>query len=131
MRNQRIFKKQVKIFYPELSYEVVGILYAVHNQLGRFCREKQYCDEIETMLKLKGIKYYREKFLNDNKINKVDFIIEDAFLLEIKAKTAIEKMDYSQIKRYLQYGNFKLGMLVNFKNKYIKPIRVLNSKSNS
>ena len=32
--------KKEKLIHPELSYKIVGILYQVHNQLGRFAREK-------------------------------------------------------------------------------------------
>ena len=39
-----------KIIYAELSYKLNGILYEAQNQLGRFCREKQYGDIIENLL---------------------------------------------------------------------------------
>lgn len=135
MRTQRIIKSNIEIFFPELSYEIVGILYKVHDDLGRFCRKRQYCDAIERMLKSKNISYQREVLLNKKEdnfpTNKADFVIENSMVLEIKAKTSIEKGDYSQIRRYLGHGGFKLGLLVNFKNKYIKPIRILNSEINS
>jgi len=38
-----------KIFYPDLSYKINGILYKVHNRLGRYCSEKQYGDMIEEL----------------------------------------------------------------------------------
>lgn len=82
MRTQRIIKKNVEIYHPELSYEIVGILFKVHDKLGRYCREKQYCDEIEAMLNLKNINYSREKFLDsDNKDNKTDFLLENVIVL--------------------------------------------------
>ena len=37
----------------------------------------------------------------------------------------VTKEDYFQIQRYLQNLNIKLGLLVNFRDKFIKPIRII------
>ena len=58
--------------------------------------------------------------------NKIDFLIEEKIVLEIKAKTIIEKSDYYQIMRYLKILNKKLGLLVNFRNRYLRVKRVIN-----
>ena len=126
---------QNKIFYPELSYQVTGILFAVHNELGRFCNEKQYADGVEKHLQDDGLAYEREKILPisfDGETagrNKIDFWIEDAIILELKAKRILTKEDYYQTKRYLVTLKKKLGILVNFQQKYLTPKRVLNSAS--
>ena len=122
-----------KLIYPELSYKITGILFAVHNELGRFCNEKQYADSIERYLKKLKMKYEREKILPPSfeeelrGRNRIDFLIEDKIILEIKAKQVLIKDDYYQTKRYLLALNKKLGLLVNFRDKYIKPKRILNS----
>ena len=122
-----------KLIHPELSYRINGILFAVHNELGRFCNEKQYCDLIENYLKKLNLKYEREKILPpsfENEFkgrNKVDFLIENKIILEIKAKRFLTNEDYYQIKRYLVTLNKKLAILVNFRRKYIIPKRILNS----
>lgn len=113
-----------KLIYPELSYLLVGICFDVHNQLGRFAREKQYCNMLEDRLKLLKIPYKRELHLKDTG-NIIDFLIADKLIIEAKAKAIITKDDYYQIQRYLQAFNIKLGLLVNFRNKYLKPIRVI------
>ena len=121
------------LIYPELSYKISGILFSAHNQLGQFCNEKQYCDFIEKYLKEVGLKYEREmvlppSFENEFKgRNKIDFIIDDKIILEAKAKRLITNEDYYQVKRYLIAFNKKLGILVNFRKKYITPKRILNS----
>ncbi len=122
-----------KPIYAELSYKINGILFAVHNELGRYRNEKQYADAVETLLKTHKIAYEREKiapvsFLGETEgRNKIDFLIEDEMILELKAKRIIEKQDYYQVKRYLAALEKKLGILVNFQDKFLKPRRVLNS----
>ena len=122
-----------KLIYPELSYKINGILFETHNRLGRFCSENQYSDLIEELLKENKLKYEREKILPplfENEMkgrNRIDFLIEDKIILEIKAKRILGREDYYQVKRYLKSLNKKLGILVNFRDKYLKPKRILNS----
>jgi len=116
------------LYYPELSYRVTGALFKIHNKLGRYCKEKQYQDAVEMLLKQKGITFEREKKLpvSENiEGNQVDFVIEDKVLLDCKAKVFITKEDYYQIIRYLKAANKKLGLIVNFHNKYLRPKRIL------
>jgi len=114
-----------KLIHPELSYKITGVLFAVHNELGRFRNEKEYGDAIETHLKKFNIGYEREKKIDIR--NTVDFLIENKVILEIKVKRLLTKEEYYQIKRYLVALNKKSGLLVNFRDKYIKPKRILNS----
>ena len=124
-----------KIVHPELSYKIAGLLFKTHNQLGRFCNEKQYGDFIEKEIKALNLTYEREKVLSPsfedehNNRNKVDFLIENKIVLEIKAKRVLGNEDYYQVKRYLVALNQKLGILVNFRRKYINPKRILNSSA--
>jgi GxxExxY protein len=123
------------VIYPELSYKITGVLFIVHNELGRYCNEKQYADRVEFYLKKFKIRYEREKVLpksfeNEmNGRNKVDFLIENKIILEIKAKRLLEREDYYQVKRYLIALNKKLGIAVNFRDKYLRPKRILNSSA--
>ncbi len=122
-----------KLIYPELSYKINGVLFAVHNELGQFCNEKQYCDIVEFYFKKLNLRYEREKILppffeNEKKgRNKIDFLIENKIVLELKTKRFLNNEDYYQTKRYLVALNKKLGILVNFRRKFITPKRVLNS----
>jgi len=116
------------LFYPELSYKITGILFKVHNKLGRYCREKQYQDFIAELFKKEGLKFEREKKLPislETGGNQVDFLIEDKILLECKAKPIITKEDYYQMMRYFKTAKKKLGLIVNFQNKYLRPKRIL------
>lgn len=123
-----------QIIYKDLSYRINGLLFKVHNELGRYCREKQYGDALDKLLTQEKIKFEREKELpiklvDNQHTNKVDFVIEDKILLDLKAKPLVSKEDYIQINRYLDASGYNLGIIVNFRNKYLKPIRVIRSYS--
>ncbi len=123
-----------EIIHKELSYKINGLLFKVHNELGRYCREKQYGDALETLLKTEHLPFEREKATPINLIdnigtNRVDFIVDNKIVLELKAKSIIQKDDYYQIQKYLQASGHKLGFIVNFRNKYLKPIRIIRINS--
>ena len=125
-------KKKAKLLYPELSYIITGLLFKIHNALGQFGREKQYGDMFCSLLKESGLRFEREKILPvvglDNRFtNKVDFVINDLILVDFKAKPLITREDFSQMKRYLDAGSYKLGILVNFHQKFLKPTRVVKA----
>lgn len=113
-----------KIIYPELSYLIAGICFKTHNTLGRFSREKQYGDFFEKELHNSGLIYLREFRIGDSN-NIADFFIEKKIFLELKSKPLLLKQDFYQVQRYLQAANVKLGLLVNFHNRYLKPVRIV------
>lgn len=115
---------KIKIIYPELSYALIGVCYEVHNTLGRYAREKQYGDAIEKRLRELKIPYKREFAIGETG-NIVDFLIENQIILELKSKRIITREDYYQIQRYLQIADIKLGLLINFRSLYIKPLRII------
>ncbi|MSU45229.1 MAG: GxxExxY protein [Candidatus Zambryskibacteria bacterium] len=117
-----------KVLYPELSYVVVGILFSVHNELGQYAREKQYGDIMELKLKQSKVKFKRELIIGDSG-NIVDFIIDNKIILELKSTRKLVNDNYRQIQNYLQQTGLDLGILVNFRYKYIKPIRIIHINS--
>jgi len=119
-----------KIVEKELSYKLGGIFFKIQGEFGRFCREKQYADVLEKELKNTGFNFEREYpiEMGDRKSNFVDFFVEGKILVDLKAKPFLEKEDFYQMKRYLEVSGLKLGLLVNFQDKYLKPKRVLNSR---
>jgi len=119
------------IIYPKLSYTLTGLFFKVHKELGRFCRERQYCDFLEDLLKESDLDYRREvelkKIKEDSpKGNRADFLIDNRIIIEVKAKNFITKDDYFQTQRYLTAVNYKLGLIVNFRNEHLKAKRVIN-----
>jgi len=116
-----------------LCFKITGLCYRVHNKLGRFASERQFADELEKLFIEKGIKYKREFEIKNLELtapkgNRVDFMIEDRLLLDVKAKKFITKEDYYQMLRYLYGAKLKLGLIVNFRMTYLKPKRVINNR---
>lgn len=117
-------KSTNKIIFQELSYLLNGVCFSVHNDIGRWAREKTYCDLVEAKLKELNILYKREWAVPDLG-DKIDFLIDDKIILEVKAKSRLLKDDYFQTQHYLQLLNKKLGLLVNFRDRYLKPARIV------
>lgn len=94
-----------RIIYKNLCYQLNGIFYKVHNELGRFAKEKQYADLAEEYLIKSGIFYKREyeiKFSNSIKPigrNRVDFLIADKIIIDFKSKRFASREDYIQMQR--------------------------------
>ena len=121
-----------KLLHKDLSYAVRGLLFKVHNDLGRFKNEQQYGDYLEVLLKEDNLKYVREyilppSFVGERKSrNKIDFLIENTIVVELKCATFLNKDHYFQCQRYLSCLNLDLALLVNFRSKYLTIRRVLN-----
>lgn len=117
------------LVFPELSYKITGILFKTHNALGRYCKEKQYQDALAEALGKEGLLFEREKKLPISEQvggNQTDFLIEDKILVECKAKSIVTKEDYYQVLRYLKASGKHLCLLVNFRNQYLRPKRIVN-----
>ncbi len=117
-------KTSEKVLYPELSYKISGIIFSVHNELGFYAKEKQYGDLLEKKLIEIGTLYKRELRISDTG-NILDFLVDNCIVVEIKTVRFITDENFRQIQNYLQQTGMKLGILVNFKSKFIKPLRVI------
>ena len=121
---------KIGLLYPDISYRITGLCYKVHNDLGRFCSERQYADALERFFVAHKIPFLREYNLEtlgkEMKGSFVDFLVEDKIIIDLKAKKFITKEDYYQMLRYLTGSGLKLGLIVNFRNTYLRPKRVIN-----
>lgn len=121
------------IVEKQLCYDITGLCFKVHKELGRFCREIQYASKLEELFKIGKWDYQREYEIKNlapdsPKGNKVDFVLKFKVLLDLKAKNYITKEDYFQMQRYLQAAGLEVGLIVNFRESHLKPKRVLNTK---
>lgn len=112
-----------KVLFADECFQINGVCFFVQKKLGRFAKEKQFADSFEERLKELGIPYRRELTVTGTG-NRIDFILYDKILLEIKAKPFLNQEDFSQAKRYLQVLDLQLGLLVNFWSKSALPHRI-------
>lgn len=113
-----------ELIYGGLTYEINKVIFSVHNEIGPYGREKQYSDLAVLKFKDLGIKFVREVRVGTSG-NIVDGIVDDKVLLEFKAKRILTKEDYYQTQRYLQESKLRLAILVNFRDRYVKPRRIV------
>lgn len=125
-----------KIIYKELSYEIVGLLFEVYNELGYGYQEKFYQRAIAIALDKKSIKYQQQIPFNVTykgvKLGRyfLDFLIDGKIILEIKKGEHYSKKNIEQVKGYLKATKLKLAILANFTAQGVKFLRVLNSGNN-
>ena len=55
--------------------------------------------------------YYRGQIIDSRR---VDFLVEDNILVELKALTQLEAVHLAQAKNYLEAFNLNIGLLINF-----------------
>lgn len=121
-----------ELVYPRLSYEIVGILFSVHNQLGGGLQERIYYKALAGAFDDAGISY-KEQFkvdlkYGDKKISHylLDYLVEDKIVLEIKTGDRFRKEYIEQVYAYLKSSGLKLGILANFTKSSLKYKRILN-----
>jgi len=125
--------RETKLIYPELSYQIVGILFKVQNELGNKYQEKYYQRAIEVELRNQNVKYSKEIPIDlkygEEKIGKyfLDFLIDDKIILETKTIPQLQPRDFKQVLAYLKAKNLKLGIIANFRNDKVIYRRILNA----
>jgi len=69
--------------------------------------------------------YYRAQEIGTRR---VDFLVEDKVMVELKALTMLEDVHLAQAINYLEAYNLEIGLLINFGAKSLEYRRVINSK---
>lgn len=120
------------LLYPELSYQIVGILFEVHRELGNRYQEKYYQRAVADGLRQCAIPF-REQVPVKLSFKSVlvgryfvDFLVSDKIILEIKAVSRLTLSDYHQVDGYLKALNKELGIIANFRSHDLTFKRVLN-----
>ena len=105
-----------------ISNEVIGVAIEVHRVLGRGLLESAYEQSIAWELGLRNFQLRRQvpipvlyKDLRIEEGYRVDIIVNDVVILELKCVDALEPIHTAQVLTYLKMTGLKLGMLLNFK----------------
>jgi len=125
-----------EIIYKDECKEIYGLLFKIQNELGTNFQEKHYQKAFESLLIQNSISYKKEVPISVEYGQKIignfaaDFVVKDKILLEFKCAPRVTDDHIKQVLRYIQALNLKLGLIVNFRVRPLKPLRVLNSKIN-
>lgn len=121
-----------KLIYKDLSYKIIGVLFDVSNELGYGYQERYFEEAVAKGLINKNLKFQRqiasELTFHGEKIGtfRLDFLIENLAVLEIKTGKRFSKQNFDQVKAYLRATGKKLAIMAIFTNNGIRFYRVLN-----
>ena len=113
-----------------LINKIIGYCIDVHKELGPGFLESIYHKALEIKFAEEGIDfesekeipvYYHKKLVG---IHKLDFLIENELVLELKTTEEIHKKYYAQVRSYLKAVDKEIGLLVNFADFKLDPRRV-------
>ncbi|MGV1011570.1 MAG: GxxExxY protein [Flavobacterium sp.] len=111
----------------ELSRIVFDCALKVHQNLGPGLLESAYEECLFYELKKTGVEVQKQKGLpliyEEVKLDigyRIDIIIENKLILEIKSVEALNDVHFAQLLTYLKLTDCKLGMLINFNVNLIK-----------
>ena len=118
--------------YPKEVYAIQGAMFAVHDELGCGFMERVYRDALVYEFRERGIPYECEKELQVTYKGKplgapyrADFVCYGKIIVELKAVKELEDVHRAQILNYLKATGMRLGILVNFGEKFIHPERFI------
>jgi len=99
----------------------------VHRELGPGLLESVYEECLCYELKKEGVQFERQKSLSllysgveiESKL-KLDLVLEDKLIVELKSVNKFEPIHMAQILTYLKLSQCKLGLLINFNTSLFK-----------
>ncbi len=117
----------------EISYLIRGAAFEVYNELGPGLLESIYESALFKLLTDQGLNVVRQMpvpviFRGEDlgQALKLDLLIEDKVIVELKSAELLAPVHYKQLMTYLKLTNLKLGLLINFNEVPIKIKRMVN-----
>ena len=110
----------------EVTEKIISCAIEVHSALGPGLLESLYEEALVEEFKLRNILFERQKeiimkYKGKNIGNhRIDLLVEDKVIVELKATDAINKIYEAQLLTYLKATNKRIGLLVNFNVERLK-----------
>jgi GxxExxY protein len=104
----------------EITDGIIAAAIAVHRELGPGFLESIYEQALAVEFALRGIAFVRQKavplFYRDHQIgeHRVDFLVEDKIVVELKAIDALENVHFAIVRSYLKATGSADGLILNF-----------------
>ena len=109
-----------------LAYAIIGAALEVHKALGPGFLESVYEEALCVELELRGIPFVRQAAVSvayKGRLvgeGKVDLLVDDAIVVELKAVEALASIHDAQVISYLKATGYHLGLLINFNARVLK-----------
>jgi len=120
--------------YEDLTYKIIGCAMEVHKHMGNGFQEVVYQRALAIEMQMQGIEFSREHEMPllykgyDVGTRRVDFFVENAIMVEIKAVINLEDVHLAQAMNYVEAYNLEIGLLINFGARSLQHKRVHNNK---
>ena len=109
-----------------LTFEVIGAAMEVHSALGPGFLEAIYEEALCVEFKLRRIRFERQvavpmKYRGfDVGLARLDLLVEDRIIVELKAVEALSRVHTAQLVAYLKAKRLPLGLLINFNATHLR-----------
>ena len=111
----------------EISFKIIGAALALHKNFGPGLLESVYENALAFDLREIGLITEQQKGIpfNYKTINmevgyRIDLLVENKVLIEIKSVENLAPVHFAQVLTYLKLADLKLGLLINFNTKFLK-----------
>jgi GxxExxY protein len=122
--------------YHELTEKIIGCAMKVHRHFGLGFPEIVYKRALIIELEKIGLKLKQEiekDIIYDDRLiykRRLDLIVDDVVLVELKAIKEVDNGDYNQLLNYLRVFKLEVGLLINFGAPSLQFKRLINSLNN-
>lgn len=108
------------LLYSEITESIIACFYTVHDRLGYGFLESVYIGALALELRRHGHRVSREVltpvYYDGVQVAryKMDFVVDDVVVLEVKSTERLNSNDQRQLLNYLRATPFTVGLLLHF-----------------